>query len=177
MFDEKDATVMRGCAMAMVFLLLFALLGFLPGQAHAQGFGQMEVPGAQGRAVLNVQFGIVLDVQATTIEVEAPNQNRAIGGVIGAAMGAFAARDSSWQGQGLAGSIGAFLGDRIANTVSKERRPATEVVVRLESGQMLAIVQENAVPLAVGDPVYLVGQYPAVRVVKAQAVAQMRTQQ
>lgn len=176
MFDQKDAPVMGGCAMAVFALLVFALLGMLPGSAKAQGFGQMDVPSAQGRAVLNVQFGIVLDVQATTIEVEAPNQNRAMGGVIGAALGAFAARDSSWQGQGLAGSVGAFLGDRIANTVSKERRAATEVVVRLESGQLLAIVQENTVPLAVGDPVYLVGQYPAVRVVRANAVAQMRTQ-
>lgn len=173
-YDKEDVTVMGGCLMAMVFLLVFAVFGLLPGAAHAQSFGQMEVPSVQGRAALGVQFGIVLDLQATTIEVEAPNTNRAMGGVIGAALGAFAARDSSWQGQGLAGSVGAFLGDRIANTVSKERRPAAQVVVRLENGQMLAIVQENSVPLAVGDPVYLVGQYPAVRVVKAQAVAQMR---
>lgn len=175
-YDKEDAPVLAGCFGAAIALLVFTVMGLLPGQVRAQSFGQMEVPSVQGRAVLNVQAGIVLDVQATTIEVEATNQNRAMGGVIGAALGAFAARDSSWQGQGLAGSVGAFLGDKIANTVSKERRPATEVVVRLGSGQMLAIVQENTVPLAVGDPVYLVGQYPAVRVVRAQAVAQMRTQ-
>lgn len=147
------------------------VLALLSGCAAQPSFGQHEIPEAQARSALAVQHGYVLDVQATTIEVDAPGQSRAVGGVIGATAGAFIARDSGFSGQALAGSLGGFLGDRLATTLSKEKRSASQVVVKLDNGQSLAIVQENqGTPLRVGESIYLVGSYPAVRVVRAGTV-------
>lgn len=171
-FESKDRPVIGTSILGMVFVVMLAILGMLPGGANAQSFGQADIPSAQGRAALNVQGGQVIDVQATAIEVIASNETRGIGGVIGGLLGAAAGRKESWQGQAAIGSLGALFGAKIAEAATKEMRPAMQVVVRLDNGRVIAVVQEmNGAPVGVGDAVYVVGSYPAVRVVKAATVA------
>ncbi|ABD71959.1 outer membrane lipoprotein (plasmid) [Rhodoferax ferrireducens T118] len=161
--------------MFVVFgILVVMLLDSMAGNAHAQSWGQADIPSSQGRMAMNVMTGRVLDVQATDIEVVATNQNRAFGGLIGGLLGAAAARNGSWQGQAAVGSIGAFLGEKIANNSGTEMRPAMQVIVRLDSGQVIAVVQEmNGIPVGAGDAVFVVGSYPAVRVLRANPMASM----
>lgn len=173
-FESKDRPVVGTAVIGFLVVVVLALLGMLPGGANAQSFGQADIPSAQGRAALNVQMGMVIDVQATAIEVAVTNENRGIGGVIGGLLGAAAAHKESWQGQAAIGSLGALLGSKIAEAATKEMRPAMQVVVRLDNGRVIAVVQEmNGTPVGAGDVVYVVGAYPAVRVVKAASVAAM----
>lgn len=170
-FESKDRPVLGVSLLVGFFVLGLAMFGLLPGSAHAQSWGQVDIPSSQGRAALNVQTGRVLDVQATAIEVVATNESRAFGGLIGGLLGAVAASNASWQGQAAVGSIGAFLGDKIVTSKMQEMRPAMQVIVRLESGLVIAVVQEmNGTPVGAGDAVYVVGSYPAVRVIRATSV-------
>jgi outer membrane lipoprotein SlyB len=143
------------------------------GQPAQTNWGN-NVPGSQGRAVLNVSTGTVLDIQATSIEVSAPVENRAIGGVVGGLLGAALGKnESSWQGQSVVGALGAFLGDKLAVKASSEMRPAVQLIVHLDNGNTVAVVQEEtgaSAPLRVGDKVALVGNSP-VRVVAFMATA------
>lgn len=148
--------------------LTAAILAAYSLTGSAQGYGQSDAPASQARAPLQVKTGKVLDLQTVRIDVPPTNTAGTLGGVIGAAAGAFMARDGSWQSQALAGTIGAAVGNKVANTASAESREAVQVIVKLDDGQALAIIQEpNGAPLQVGQSVYVIGQHPAVRVMAA----------
>lgn len=184
MMAKNDRVSVSGSVLALIAFLSMAVMGLLPGSAHAQfsnwgqpaqtQWGNNNVPGSQGRAMLNVMTGRVLDVQATAIEVTAPTEGRAIGGIVGGLLGAALARnESSWQGQSVAGALGAFLGDRVAVKATSEMRPAVQVIVHLDNGNTVAVVQEETgagALIRVGDKVALVGTAP-VRVVTITATA------
>lgn len=187
-FQKQDRAPMSAALVGAIAVIAMAMMGMLPGSAHAQwgnsgwgqpqqtgmGWGQGSVPSQQGRAVLNVTQGVVIDVQATAIEVTAPTENRAVGGVLGGLIGAVVAGNSNtnWQGTSLASAVGALVGERVANSASKEMRDAMQVIVRLDNGNVVAVVQEmNGTHLGVGDSVCLVGSAPAVRVVKVASLA------
>lgn len=178
--NDADRVVGRFLFGAVVTLALLALLGLLPGGANAQGlydmgsakqsrtFGALEVPSQQGRQPLPVRGGLVLDVTAVQIEVAPASSDRVFGGIIGAALGTVAARNGSYSAKALAGAIGAFAGDKIATNASSEMRKAMQVVVKLTTGEIIAIVQEeNGAPLAVGNLVYVIGQGVATRAIRA----------
>ena len=174
----KDALTLKASLIALLAFALIGLMGMLPGSATAQiwgnpgsqtgSFGQADIPASQGRASLNVLTGKVVDIQATAIEVPASNEARNLGALLGGLVGAAAGRDRGWEVQGSLGTIGAAVGAKVAGNSSREFRQATQIIVRLDSGQVIAVVQEmNGIPVGLGDAVYVVGSYPAVRVVRA----------
>jgi outer membrane lipoprotein SlyB len=140
----------------------------LPLSATAQSYGQMNVPSGQARADLNTRQGVVVDMQVTQIEVQASQQARGTGAVIGALIGAALPRNSNWGVRGVAGALGGLAGGRAANAMGHEMRDAMQVVVMLPNQQLVTIVQEMPnTNLQVGDKVFLIGAYPATRVVRA----------
>ena len=123
--------------------------------AWAQGYGQAEAPAVQARAPLPVKTGKVLDVQTVRIQVPAKESTSNLGGIIGAAAGAFLAKDGTWQSQALAGTIGAAVGSKVGQSASQETREAVQVIVKLDDGQALAIIQEQeGEPLKPGQAVF-----------------------
>jgi outer membrane lipoprotein SlyB len=135
------------------------------------GWGGSSIPSNQARAKLQVKKGVVVDVQATEIEVTSSTAGRGTGALIGGLVGMVVATNSGSNGlgQALGGVVGGLLGERTANAAGKEMRQATQIIVQLDNGEVTTIVQEAGVsPFAVGDNVYLVGSADsATRVVKA----------
>lgn len=154
---------------AILVFIASVLASFAAPQAMAQSYyGQMSVPGTQARADLNTRTGVVLDIQQTTIDVPASTASRTTGTIVGGLLGAVAGRNAGWQGQAAAASIGGLLGERVGNHVGTEQREATQVVIMLPNKQLITIVQEMPeLNIKTGDTVFLIGQYPAVRVVRA----------
>lgn len=56
-FDSKDRPVLWAALTCFLAILVLAVLGLLPGAAHAQSLGQAEIPSNQGQVfvVSNVQ--------------------------------------------------------------------------------------------------------------------------
>lgn len=145
----------------------FVLLAGASSFSMAQSFGQSSVPTAQARTPLNVQTGRIIDIQRIQIEVPATATSNVLGGAIGAAGGAYAGRNSGWQAQSVLGLIGAAVGRQVADSVSREMRDAEQIIVSFSAGQATAYIQESSDGLYVGQNVYVIGQYPAVRVMPA----------
>lgn len=176
-FEKQDRVVMRGSLLAL-FAFLFLAAGeakaqsFAPWWAGQQGngnsssFGAAELPSSQARTALPVVTGKVIDIKSITIDVAARTETRALGAGLGALAGGYAARHDHGAVQGAAAMLLAFAGDKLAQRVSAEQRPAQEVIVLFPNGTAISVVQENDAPLAVGDAVYLLGTSPA-RVRKA----------
>ena len=168
--ETEDKITLTGCVISFFLFLFFAFFGVIP-EAKAEGiFGASSVPEVQGRTPLDVKFGIVMDVQDVQIEVKASKESRGLGGVLGGILGGTLANriNKNVITKGVAVTLGAIAGERIANNVGTEMREAEQVIIRLENKTMIAIVQESAgVPLVIGDVVYLVGKSPA-RIVKSE---------
>jgi len=166
----QDKITMTGAAASLALLCLFAALGMLPGAAVAQTrYGNSQVEAAQVKTINSVRKGVVEALLASQIDAPARNEDRAFGAILGGALGALAARKSTWAAQAAAGSVGAWGGERIASAISASQSDATEVVVRLENGQLISVVQQvTGRPLGIGDAVYVVQNNGAARVVLAQ---------
>lgn len=169
----QDKITMTGATATLAVLLLLALLGLLPGSAKAQGhYGNSEVDAHQVKTVNNVKRGVVEALLAAEINAPARVEDRTFGAVLGGALGALAARKGGWAAQATVGSVGAWGGERIANAIGASRSDAIEVVVRLEGGQLITVVQQvTSRPLGVGDAVYVVQNNGTARVVRAESPA------
>jgi len=165
----QDKIAMTGAAAIFAVLILFAALGVLPGSAHAQGrYGNSEVDAKQVKTVNAAQRGVVEAVLPAEIGASARVEDRTFGAVLGGALGALAARKGGWAAQAAAGTVAAWGGERIASAFGASRSDATEVVVRLEGGQLITVVQQvTGMPLGVGDAVYFVQNNGTARVVRA----------
>ncbi len=109
-----------------------------------------------------VRFGTIESIRQVTIQ----RDSKGIGVVAGGAVGGIA---GSSVGDGRSGQVGAVLGavlGGIAGQAIEERAnqvPGVEITVRLESGRLIAIVQEDDQSLRAGDKVRLVGTGGSVR--------------
>lgn len=98
----------------------------------------------QARQEMTVRMGVVESVRAVTLE----GSDSGVGNLAGAAVGGIA---GSNVGQGKGQIVGAILGavaGGVAGHALEEgttRKQATEITVRLDNGQTIAVVQE-------GDP-------------------------
>lgn len=103
-----------------------------------------------------VRFGTVESIRQVTIQ----RDSKGVGVVAGGAVGGIA---GSSVGDGKTGQVGAVLGavlGGLAGQAIEERAnqvPGVEITVRLESGRLIAIVQEDDQSLRAGDKVRLVG--------------------
>lgn len=118
-------------------LLLPALLA-----GCASGLGSGDYERAEARRVYEVKMGVVESVRAVKLEGTASGVGTAAGGIVGGVAG-------SGVGQGKGAAVGAVLGavaGGIAGAAAEEgitRKAGVEVVVRLDSGRTIAVVQED----------------------------------
>lgn len=99
----------------------------------------------------SVEMGVVENVRP--VSLQAPDTG--VGTVGGAALGGLAG-SAAGQGAGQAAAIvgGAILGGLIGNAVERDanRRSGLELTVRLDSGRMIAVVQDDTgEPFRPGD--------------------------
>lgn len=122
---------------------------------------------AEARAVQTVEYGTVQDLRLVKIEgtktAVGPATGGALGGVAGSAIGS---GKSSTAAAIVGGVAGAFLGAAAEEGLTRSQ--GIEITVRLDSGRMVAVVQQqdpNAV-FRVGDRVQLHTVRGTTRVVK-----------
>jgi outer membrane lipoprotein SlyB len=137
--------------MKSIWLLLIPAI--LAGCASGLGSGDYER--GEARRAYEVKMGVVEHVRSVKLEGTASGVGTAAGGAIGGVAG-------SGLGNGKGEVIGAVLGAVVggmAGAASEEaitRKPGLEITVRLDSGRVLAVVQEdNGEKFAVGERVRL----------------------
>ena len=120
-----------------VVLLVPALLA-----GCASGLGSGDYERKEARRVYEVKMGVVESVRAVKLEGTDSKVGTVAGGVVGGVAG-------SSVGGGKGSAIGAVLGavaGGVAGAAAEEaitRKPGIEVVVRLDSGRTIAVVQED----------------------------------
>jgi outer membrane lipoprotein SlyB len=152
-------------------LMLAALLASsaVPAAFAAGELGSHELNSEQARQVMKVRKGVVIDIQKIELIVDASNNSKAVGGVLGALAGASATQgQNNWQMQGLGTAVGGVLGMAAAEKLTSSKKEGLQVVVQLDSGEAVALAQTMENPLAVGQRVFLIGEGKTVRAVPAQ---------
>jgi len=105
-------------------------------------------------------------VQTRLVRLAPDNQviaaGSAIGGAIGGVAGAKIADNS--------GRIGAFVGSLLggiagAGLAAQQSVEAHEIIVRMDSGTVLSVVQRDGSPVSAGQPVWVIGTGANTRVV------------
>ena len=132
----------------------------------ASGLGSGDYERKEARRVYEVKMGVVESVRTVKLEGTDSNVGTVAGGVVGGVAG-------SGVGGGKGSAIGAVLGavaGGVAGKVVEEvatRKTALEIVVRLDSGRTIAIVQEDAgESFARGDRVRILESGGQARVTK-----------
>ncbi|MCK6412863.1 MAG: glycine zipper 2TM domain-containing protein [Azonexus sp.] len=107
----------------------------------------------QARYEQTVRIGVVESVR----EVQLEGTRSPVGGLAGAAIGGLAGSTvGGGKGAAIATVIGVVAGGLLGGNIEEgaTRKPALEITVRLDSGQMLSIVQEaHAAEFRSGDRV------------------------
>lgn len=121
-------------------------------------------PGQTMRAQ-TVELGVVNEVRY----VQIAGQDSGVGTVGGAALGGIAGSQIGHGGGSVAGAIGgAILGGVIGNAVERDttRRNGVEITVHLDSGRLLAIVQQAGEEFRPGDRVRVLSDGYVTRVTR-----------
>ncbi len=107
----------------------------------------------QARHEMTVRKGVVESLREVSME----GSRSGVGGFAGAAVGGVAGSSiGGGKGQIIGAIIGAVLGGMAGNALEEEgtKKQVLEITVRLENGQLIAVVQESAVnEFKPGDPV------------------------
>ncbi|MDY0011833.1 MAG: glycine zipper 2TM domain-containing protein [Rhodocyclaceae bacterium] len=126
----------------MRFSTLLALVAALGLGGCASSLGGDTYGRAEARRVMSVKYGTVEAVRAVKLE----GTKSPVGTVAGAAVGGVA---GSSIGSGKGAAVGAVVGavaGAVAGAAIEEastRKPGVEITVRLESGSVFAVVQED----------------------------------
>ena len=123
-------------------LALAASLVTLVASGCASGLGGDTYARGEARRAMTVQYGSVEEVRPVRLE----GTKSPVGTVAGAAVGGIAGSGvGGGRGQAVATVIGAVAGGLAGSALEEgvTRKPGVEVTVRLESGQILAVVQED----------------------------------
>ncbi|HOB45778.1 MAG TPA: glycine zipper 2TM domain-containing protein [Zoogloea sp.] len=122
--------------------LCIAMLAAVTVVGCASGLGGGDYERAEARRVISVRMGIVESVRPVKLE----GTKSPVGTLGGAAVGGIA---GSTIGQGKGAAIGAVLGavaGGLAGSAAEEgitRKQGIEVTVKMDNGEMLAVVQED----------------------------------
>lgn len=142
----------------MLLALLLALLAGCMTRESANVYGRHEAGREQ-----TVRYGTVDAVRKVAIEGSQSGVGAAAGGIGGAIAGS-----SVGQGRGsaVAGVIGAVAGGVAGNAIegASTQKPALEITVKLDSGELRAIVQEADEPFQPGQRVRLLSSGGITRV-------------
>lgn len=109
----------------------------------ASGKGSDDYERAEARRVYEVKMGVVESVRSVKLE----GTDSGIGKFGGAAIGGIAGSEvGHGKGAAVGAVIGAILGGLGGSAVEEgtTRKPGLEVTVRLDSGRIIAVVQEDA---------------------------------
>ncbi|MGQ5521950.1 hypothetical protein ACUHMQ_01675 [Chitinimonas sp. PSY-7] len=111
-----------------------------------------------------VRTGVIESVRPVKIQSDSD-----LGKIMGAVIGGVAAGGNIGKGKGsiVSGTIGAAVGGGAGNAIGKQAnsKDALEIVLQMDSGEVISIVQEADVPLAVGQKVRVISQGRTSRVV------------
>lgn len=131
-------------------IIFFSIAGLLAGCASSKS-GEVYSRD-QARQAQTVRLGTVEFVKAVKVEGSKTGLGTAAGGVIGGVAGSTI---GGGKGSTLA-ALGGAIGGAIAGNVAEEKITkfnGLEITVKLDNGEVLAVVQEDDVPFAVGDRV------------------------
>ncbi|MEY3969604.1 MAG: hypothetical protein RL617_617 [Pseudomonadota bacterium] len=115
-----------------------------------------------------VRMGVVESVREVTVQRDSKGAGIAAGAVVGGIAGSGVSDNK--RSSAIGGVLGA-LGGAIAGQMIEEqgnRRPGLEIMIKLDSGERRAIVQEADAPIRAGDRVRLIGSGTTVRVAPVQ---------
>ncbi len=112
----------------------------------------------QARTSHTISYGKVIGVKHVLIEGTKGTIGSIMGGAAGAALGNTI---GSGTGRTLASVAGGILGALAGNAIEKEvtKKDGLEITVKLDDGQMIAVVQEADIPFSVGDRVRVLYGY------------------
>lgn len=146
-----------------VATMLLGAVGLVQAQYSGSDYGVGAV-----RQMQNVQSGIVADVLPAQLAEDPSTSSRVIGAAAGAAVcGQLAQRSSSnWTTQAAAMALCGALGERITSQVAASQVRAQTIVVRMDNGQMLAVVQQDPY-IQRGERVYVFTGNGGTRIVRA----------
>ena len=128
----------------------FAIAGLLAGCASSKS-GEVYTRD-QARQAMTVRLGTVEFVKAVRVEGSKSGVGTVAGGIIGGVAGSTI---GGGKGSTLA-ALGGAIGGAIAGNVAEEKITdfdGLEITVKLDNGEVLAVVQENDVMFVVGDRV------------------------
>jgi outer membrane lipoprotein SlyB len=132
----------------------------------ASGRGGDDYERSEARRVYEVRMGVIEHVRAVKLEGTESGIGAAAGGAIGGIAGSTAGRG---KGSMVGAVLGAVVGG-IAGAATEEgvtRKAAVELTIRLDSGRVIAVVQEDkAEKFAVGERVRLLESGGQVRVTR-----------
>ncbi|MEA1924119.1 MAG: glycine zipper 2TM domain-containing protein [Pseudomonadota bacterium] len=136
----------------IMFLAIIGTLFIFTGCGTSQS-GRVYSQG-QAQTSLSVYYGTIIELREVTIEGSNSGAGAVIGGVAGGVLGSTI---GSGRGRTLATVGGALAGLAAGSAVEKSAgtKPATEFTIELDSGRMMAVVQEQDGYYRVGDRVRL----------------------
>lgn len=122
--------------------LTLALLATVNLVGCASGLGGGDYERTETRRVMSVRMGVIESVRPVKLE----GTNTPLGTVAGAAIGGVAGSTvGSGKGSGIAAVVGAVAGG-LAGAAAEEgltRKQGIEVTLKMDNGELLAIVQED----------------------------------
>jgi outer membrane lipoprotein SlyB len=135
-------------AKGILAALAVLLLG---GCAYNYGPASYNAHAAMGEQ--SVRYGVVESVREVKLQLRQTGVGSASGAMVGSVAGSYAG--NSYHGSGAGFVIGALLGALIGNEIerSANERPGVELNVLLDSGSMIAVVQDAEEPFRAGDRV------------------------
>lgn len=147
----------------MRLLFVFFLAALLSGCFAAPKGGSVYEP-REHLGVGRPQPGVV--IQTRTVRLAPDDRMIAAGGAIGATLGGVAGAKMA----GNSGRAGAFVGSVLggiagAGLAAQQTVDAHEIVVRMDSGSTVSVVQRDGAPVASGQAVWVIGTGINTRVV------------
>lgn len=125
-----------------ILMISLSLLAALNVAGCASGLGGGDYERVEARRVMSVRMGVVESVRPVKLE----GSNTPIGTIAGAAVGGIAGSTiGGGKGASIAAVVGAVAGG-IAGAAAEEgltRKQGIEVTLKMDNGELLAIVQED----------------------------------
>lgn len=150
---------MFGKNLKAVVVGLFVTLFAMSSAVMAQDMTGSAYSKADMRRYQQVKTGRVEAIRQVTRQIDASVSARATGAALGSVVaGAVGAQTGNNAGMYILAVIGGLGGDMVAKTVASEARPAIEMVIRLDQGGVIVVVQDedSQWPIYQGDYVRLI---------------------
>lgn len=134
--------------------------------AHAQ-FGGTDYGANDVRRSATAQPGVVIDVVASDLSVEASSTARIVGATGAGLACTLGSRGmSDWSTRTALIGLCGLAGERVGSAFGSESRRASTLIVRADDNRVIAVVQEDP-SIRVGSRVYVINGGNSTRVVLA----------